>query len=410
MFAFRVGIFLETRVTGGGAFQQSLSTIKAFADSMPEYEVVALTPHAENLRILRNAGVKAELYSAGWRGRLDGVQALSLPMSHVLSLLRRLGFRKMGRNLDHRLKQLRIDIAIFGNYTTALRLADHPYVVTVWDLCHRDLPEFPGVSLGREFERREHCLRIALPKAVAVIVNCASEAERIARIYHVAPKRIVILPFLPSLPVRRHAEGKGTVTAESVRARYRLTEDYVFYPAQMCADKNHVYVLDALVALEATYGRRLHAAFSGSDTGNRMYVEEYARRSGLAERVHFLGFVEDGEIPALYEGARALTMPTYCGPTNLPPLEAAALGCPVIYSDLPDWRAYMGEAALYCDLKDPQSMAHHLHAVLTDVALVERLRAAGRRLVAGLESQDLYSQALGPIMNDFAYVRRRWAR
>lgn len=402
---------MESPIARGGAFQQSLSTIKALADTMPGYDIVALTPHADNLRALRDAGVQAELYSAGWRGKLDGIQALSMPLSYAVHVLRRLGFRRLGRDLDFRMNELRIDIAIFSNYTTALRLSDHPYVVTVWDLCHRDLPEFPGVSLGREFERREHCLRIALPKAVAVIANWASEAQRVAQAYQVAPERIVILPFLPSLPVRRHAEGKGTVTAEAVRARYSLKEDYVYYPAQMCADKNHVYVLDALAALEAKYGRRLHAAFSGADNGNRSHIEQYVRRLGLSERVHFLGFVDDAEVPALYEGARALTMPTYCGPTNLPPLEAAALGCPVIYSDLPEWRLFMGDAALYCDLKNPQSMSEHLHAVMTDAALVERLRGAGRRLVAGLgDGQARYSEALRPIMEDFAYVRRRWAR
>lgn len=409
MSGLRIGIFLENRITHGGAFQQSISTIKAFADSMPEFEMVALTPHAENISKLRDAGVAAQLYVAGWRGRLDGIQALSLPTTHILSFLRRLGFRRLGRHLDYRLTELGIDVAIFSNYTTALRLSDHPFVVTVWDLCHRDLPEFPGVSLGREFERREQCLRIALPKALAVIVNCPSHAQRIHQIYQVATERIVLLPFLPSLPVRRYAEGKGLITVEAVRARYGLHEDYVFYPAQICADKNHVYVLDALVALEKKYGHRLHAAFSGADTGNRSHVEEYARRKGLAQRVHFLGFVEDEEIPALYAGARALTMPTYGGPTNLPPLEAAVLGCPVIYSDLPDWRTFMGAAALYCDLADPQSMADHLHALMTDSALVQSLRDSERKLVAAV-NEERYSAALRPVMKNFEYVRRRWGR
>lgn len=407
MSGLRIAIFLENRIADGGAFQQSLSTIKAIADAMPEHELIALTPHSENLMRLRDARVQAELYEAGWHGKLDGVQALSLPLSQALGMLRRIGLRGLGRNLDRRLKELNIDVAIFSSYTTALRLFEHPYVVTVWDLCHRDLPEFPGVSLGGQFERREYCLRISLPKALAVIVNCDSEAERIYRIYDVEPARIVVLPFLPSVPVRRHAEGKGNVTAEAMREKYGLNYDYVFYPAQICADKNHVYVLEALVCLETNYGHRLHAVFSGADKGNRNYLENYAKRLGLAGRVHFIGFVDDGEIPALYEGARALTMPTYAGPTNLPPLEAAALGCPVIYSDLPEWRTFMGDAALYCDLKDPRSMADHLHALITDTNVAERLRKAGLILVSNLAG-NRYCETLAPIIENFAYLRRRW--
>jgi glycosyltransferase involved in cell wall biosynthesis len=405
----RIGYFVETQASDGGVFQQTLSSIIALSDAMPDYEVVVLTPHADNVRALRNAGVKAELYAAGWRGKLDSVQALSLVADQVLHVLRKLGLHDLGRNLDRRLSELGVDIGIFGNATTAMRLADHPYVMTVWDLCHLDLPYSPGVSLGREFERREYCFRIVLPKAVAVIANCPSHVERIAEIYHVDRKRIIMLPFLPSVPVRRHAEGKGTVTAKDVRAKYNLTDDYVFYPAQFCAEKNHVYVLDALVALETKYGRRLNLALCGSDTGNRAHVEDYVRRLGLVDRVHFLGFVPDEEVPALYQGALALTIPTDAGPTNLPPLEAAALGCPVIYSDLPEWRDFMGDAALYCDLKDPQSMADHLHALLTDASLVERLQTAGRRRAVET-GENLYAECLKPVMKDFAYKRRRWAR
>lgn len=409
MSALRIGYFLETVSRQGGGFQQSLSTINAIANAMPEYELVVLTPHRDNILMLRSAGLRTELYSAGWRGQLDGIQGLSLPLGYALDFVRGLGFRRLGRNLDFRLKELGIDIAIFNVYTTALRLADHPYVVTVWDLCHLDLPEFPGVSLSRQFERREAALRTALPKAVAVVANCASESERIARIYDVEPKRIIVLPFLPSTAVRRHVKGRGTSTLEAVRARYGLPQDYVYYPAQFCADKNHIYLLDALVAAEAKYGLRLHVVFTGSDTGNRVHVEQYVRRSGLTERAHFLGFVEEGEVPAIYEGARALTMPTYGGPTNLPPLEAAAMGCPVVYSDLPEFRRFMGDAALYCDLKDPQSMADQLNALLTDRLLVERLRQAGQRMVAEL-GEHQYAGALKPIMDDFAYIRRRWGR
>lgn len=409
MPALRVGIFLENRASDGGAFQQSLSTIKALSEAMPEYHMVALTPYTDSLRVLREAGIESELYSTGLRGKLDAIQAVSLPVSHVLHVMRRIGFRTLGRDLDRRLLKLNVDVAIFSSYATALRLADHPFVVTVWDLCHRDLPEFPGVSLGREFERREYCLRIALPKALAVIVNCPSHAERVMQIYQVARERILLLPFLPSIAVRRHAEGKGTVSVKAVRARYNLREDYVFYPAQICADKNHVYILDALVSLQAAYGYRIHAVFSGGDKGNRAYLEDYARQLGLLDRVHFLGFVDDDEIPALYEGARALAMPTYGGPTNLPPLEAAALGCPVIYSDLPEWRVYMGDAALYCDLKNPRSMADCLHTILTDTALVDRQRAAGRRMISKLKDAT-YSEMLRPVLENFEYVRRRWGR
>ena len=53
-------------------------------------------------------------------------------------------------------------------------------------------------------------------------------------------------------------------------------------------------------------------------------------------------------------------MPTYFGPTNIPPLEAFALGVPVLYSDLPGLKDQVGDSALLLDLNNPESMAQHM--------------------------------------------------
>ena len=54
---------------------------------------------------------------------------------------------------------------------------------------------------------------------------------------------------------------------------------------------------------------------------------------GLTDQISIIGFVDSAELAALYRGAAALVMPTYFGPTNLPPLEAWAVGTPVIYPE-----------------------------------------------------------------------------
>ena len=53
------------------------------------------------------------------------------------------------------------------------------------------------------------------------------------------------------------------------------------------------------------------------------------------------------ELIALYRHALALTFVSYFGPDNLPPLEAFALGCPVITSAIEGVDEQLGNAALY---------------------------------------------------------------
>ena len=57
---------------------------------------------------------------------------------------------------------------------------------------------------------------------------------------------------------------------------------------------------------------------------------------------------------SLYKESIALVMPSYFGPTNIPPLEAFNLGVPVLYSDLPGLKDQVGDAALLLDLNKPK--------------------------------------------------------
>ena len=404
----RIAVFVENALGSGGAFQQTLSMIHAL-QSLPGYTVVVMSPVAENLKRLHDQGIEAHFYADGaWTRFFDTLSGLAPKSEKAMHQLRRLGFRRLGQNLDLRLAELKIDIAFFNaRSTTPIRLARHPYVFTVWDLCHRDHPEFPEVFANREFERREQILKAVLPKAFAVIADSESGADKISLGYSVDRTRIHVIPFLPSVGVRAYAAGQGTSTPHTVRGKYGLPEDYVFYPAQMWPHKNHLYLFEGIAELKPRYGLLVGAALSGGDKGNLNYLQSCAHRLGIADQVFFLGFVDDGEIPALYAGAKALVMPSYFGPTNLPPLEAALLGCPVIYADQPTFRTQMQDAALYCDLTDPSSLAEHLRSVLQDPSIVTHLKKAGHAMAEQLD-EDKSTQKLKSIFDAYALKQRRW--
>jgi glycosyltransferase involved in cell wall biosynthesis len=404
----RIAVFVESRLHTGGGFQQTVSLVQQLR-RISGHEIVTLTTSREVVQELRSRGIDAELRSEGSVNRMLEIAAgLNPGIDRILRSLRRVGLRSVGRNLDRLLDALNIDLVYFSAPTyTAVRLAEHPFIFTVWDLCHRDQPEFPEVSHDREFERREHLLKAVLPKAVAVLADSEICAAKIGKWYGVDPARIAIVPFAPSTAVRRYVAGECAVTVPAVRSKYTLPDRYVFYPAQTWPHKNHVYVLDALAHLERHGGPALDVVFCGSDKGNTDYIRAHARALGILSRLHLLGFVDDEDIPAIYDGALALVMPTYFGSTNIPPLEAAAIGCPVVYADFPDFRAQMGDAALYCDLMNPASLAAHLHTLLTDTHELERLRTAGRRLAAEM-AEVTYEKRLRPILDAFAYKQRRW--
>jgi glycosyltransferase involved in cell wall biosynthesis len=408
----RIAVFLERWHEFGGAFNQALSMVVSLAGpGATTHEIVAFTQFEETRQLLSQHGIGAIRFRQRGLRILDRWSATVLGGA-ILRRLRRVGLRRLGRHLDAFLDDHDIDLVVLTECTQiAYRIGDHPFIVAVWDVFHRDHPEFPEVFGDRIFEQWDRVRRATLTRALAVLVDSPTLARRVAELYQVDSHRIVELPFLPSLAVRRHAAGDRLATAEGVRRKYDLPDRYVFYPAAFGALKNHLYLLEGLVDLERRHGAVLHAVFCGADNqerGNLGTVERQVQALGLTARVHFPGLVPDDDIPALYEGALALVMPAYSGPTNLPPVEAVTLGCPVIYSDLPEFREQMGDAALYCDLADVSSLADHLAALIQDPAVADRLRAAGGRLAAEIAKID-YGQILKPVFDDFAYLRRRWA-
>jgi glycosyltransferase involved in cell wall biosynthesis len=118
--------------------------------------------------------------------------------------------------------------------------------------------------------------------------------------------------------------------------------------------------------------------------------------------------VPNEEIPYLYKQSLALVMPTYFGPTNLPPLEAFSLDVPVLYSDKVGLRDQVGNAALLMDLCEPMSMACHLAELIETPELRERLVKNGRVLLTKYTDESRLS-VLKMVLYDFRRRRVCWS-
>ena len=146
----------------------------------------------------------------------------------------------------------------------------------------------------------------------------------------------------------------------------------------------------------------------GSDKGNINYIRERTDRLGLNQHVNIPGYVSDKELYVFYKNSLALVMPTYLGPTNIPLLEAAELGCPVLCSDLPGHRELLEDAALYFDPANAADIRRCMLAI-QDAALRRQLVTAGRQRVAGSPfNLEKSLQALEAILLETLPVRKAW--
>ncbi len=97
----------------------------------------------------------------------------------------------------------------------------------------------------------------------------------------------------------------------------------------------------------------------------------------LTERVHFLGSLENDAVKRHVAHASGLVLASLYEGFGLPPLEAMALGVPVLVARAASLPEVCGEAALYCDPLSIEAIALGLERLLSDDDLRARLAREG---------------------------------
>lgn len=276
------------------------------------------------------------------------------------------------------------------------------YVVTLFDLCHRDVPEFPEVRSFGDFQFRDRYFRTYLAAATLVLADSQALVSLAARRFGVDAQRMLVMPYAPSPALGDASPNDAT----AIVGRHGLAAGYFFYPAQFWAHKNHARILEAL-ALLGRDGLRPSVVFCGGDKGNRIHVERLAARLGLDQQVRILGFVSDEDLRGLYQACVAVVMPTYFGPTNLPALEAWHVGKPLIYSESCAEQA--GDAALCVDPDSAEELASAMRTVLDPVAAATLVAKGHERLRAIAAQRTIAEATLVRKLQQFEARRRCWA-
>lgn len=277
-----------------------------------------------------------------------------------------------------------------------------PYIANIWDLQHRLQPWFPEVSADGAWRERENLLGTTLRRAAFVLTGTEVGKAEITDFYDVHPDRVRVVPQ-PTPSFARRAAEQGEL---SVPAELGVPPDYLFYPAQFWPHKNHVNLLLALKHLRDD-GLELPLVLTGSNQGNQDVVEHTVKRLGLEKQVHVLGFVAQDVLPALYAEARMLAFVSCFGPDNLPPLEAMALGCPVVANDVAGASEQLGDAALRTDCMDPKALADAIRHVHEDEGVRRGLVERGRERAARWTGVD-YVRGVFELVEEFAPFVRTW--
>jgi glycosyltransferase involved in cell wall biosynthesis len=237
-------------------------------------------------------------------------------------------------------------------------------LLTVHDLTFLVRPECAEAGLRRYLSR---AVPRALRRADMILVDSQATADDLARLLGVSGPRVRLLypgvdPRFRPLP---------PAETEPVRAQLGLPEQFLLFVSTIEPRKNLVRLIEAFARLDAL---GLHLVIAGRK--GWLYEEVFAavERAGVAGRVRFLDFVDDGQLPALYNLARAFVYPSLYEGFGLPALEALACGTPVVTAGVSSLPEVAGDAA---ELVDPLSVDSIAGGIARALADPGRLAAAG---------------------------------
>jgi glycosyltransferase involved in cell wall biosynthesis len=272
-----------------------------------------------------------------------------------------------------------------------------PTVITVADIQQEFYPEF---FTREELNHRALMYSPSCQEATAVITVSEAARRNLIQKYSL-PEEKVHRVYEAGLE-RRSAPSTGP-SPEQVRGKYHLPASYALYPANMWPHKNHQMLILALHRLQQIYGVTLPLVLTGDDMGEWKVLEAVARHFQLREQLHYVGYVNADELPALYAGAKMLLFPSLHEGFGLPLLEAMQLGCPVAAANLTSIPEVVGEAALLFDPRNPDSIAGAIHRLIVDDTLRHMLSARGREQAALFS----WEKAARETLQVFSWARSR---
>jgi len=172
--------------------------------------------------------------------------------------------------------------------------------------------------------------------------------------------------------------------ASEVRRRLALPDRFVLAVSTREPHKNLPRLLEA-VALVRKGDPDLRLVLAGATfaTGRSDPIEQTVARLGLGDVTQAMGIVDDADLPAVYASASVFCFPSLYEGFGYPPLEAMAVGTPVVTSRASCLPEVCGEtAAELADPMDPADIARALSRVLTDDVRRTEMTLAGPARVA----------------------------
>lgn len=346
------------RAEGTGITRYARSLVRAFFECDTSYNTIPVATWS-NCRKEELDALRAE----------SGLRLVATGRWLTPLLWRSIGWPK----IEH-LLNFPVDI-VHGCYLGYLVSTSKPYAVTVHDIGPLTHPDYFRNTSSWNKKRN---LEASLETVDAFICVSQATADSLREYVHgqysldLSNRTYVVHEGISG----RFFQTPNLSSALELRDGFNvLQQPFMLAVGKISPRKNLTAIIRALRRLRSCIPH--HLITVGGEGWDYQGVKNLVKSYKLEDRVHFLGYVSDEMLHALYSKAALFVFPSFFEGFGLPILEAMAAGCPVVTSNLSSLPEVAGDAALLVNPHNLDEITAAIEAVSKDLELADELKQKG---------------------------------
>lgn len=239
-----------------------------------------------------------------------------------------------------------------GTNFTHLPLKNGKSVVTIHDLSFLHYPEYTSSVIYKHHSR---WVPYSAAKSDHIIADSEYTKNDIIRLLNIPDNKISVVHLSADTQFR-------PMTYDEYRPvldKYHLPSKYILFVGTVEPRKNLMQLIRSYHVIQRLIQEKI--VIVGAKGWKYSPIFRLVEDLHLTGTTIFTGYIDDSDLPAVYNGASVLVMPSFYEGYGLPLIEAMKCGVPVIGSNVSSIPEIIGEAGL---LVDPNSTAELSNALL----------------------------------------------
>lgn len=248
----------------------------------------------------------------------------------------------------------------------APRFSPVPTAVSVMDLSYI---HFPNLFRGKDLYQLKNWTAYSVKNASKIFTISQASKDDIIKTYRVRGEKVIVT--YPG--IKSEGSSKFKMQNSKVVDKYGIKGEYVLFVGTLQPRKNIVRLIEAFSRIK----KDIELVIVGKKGWLYDEILESPKKFNVSNKVKFLDFVPDEDLPEIYKKALCFVLPSLYEGFGLPVLEAMRYGCPVITSNVSSLPEAGGDAALYVDPLNVNDIVKNLELIVEDEELRKKLIKKG---------------------------------